>query len=146
MIYEALAKTDPRTLVSVDAPPGQDQFHGSPRTDQTRQPDAATIDQRHTPTAAKHAHISVPGHNAEIAPERQLHPAGHSSTVDRGDHRLAELEPGRTHGAERRRAIIDPEMQLAQPWISASGDGAEIKAGAKRLSGAGQDPYTRIRV
>ena len=68
--------------------------------------------------------------DAEVAPTRQLEPAGDAPPLDRGDHRLGQLEAGRAERAAR-----------AQP-----GEVMQVGAGAERAVVAGEDRDLRVRV
>ena len=63
-------------LGGSDGPAGEDQVHGPAGADQARQPDRPAVDQRHAPAAAEHAEDRVLLGHAQIAPQRQLQPAG----------------------------------------------------------------------
>ena len=56
--------------------------------DQPRQPHRPAVDQRHAPAPAEHPeHRALLG-DPQVAPQRQLEPAGDGVTRDRRDHRL----------------------------------------------------------
>jgi hypothetical protein len=74
----------------------------------------------------------------EVAPQRKLHPAGDRRAFDRGDHRLAKLEPRRAHRAERAVRLDRPRLAL--------GDRLEIGPGAERSPRAGQHRDVRVGV
>ena len=63
--------------------------------------------ERHAPAPAVHAERRVARGDAQVAPHRQLEPAGHRVALDRGDHRLAELHP-RSGPSGRRRRVAPP--------------------------------------
>ena len=76
---------------------GEDQVHRPAGADQPGQPDRAAVDQRHAPAAAEHPEHGVLLGDPQVAPQRQLEPAGDGVPGDRGDHRLAQPHPGRPH-------------------------------------------------
>jgi hypothetical protein len=67
--------------------------------DQPRQAHRAAVDQRHAEAAAVDAEVRVLLHHAQVAPERQLHAAGHRGAADGGDHRLGQQQARRPHRA-----------------------------------------------
>src|SRR5204863_4835320 len=77
------------------------------------------IDERHAPAPAVHAEVGVLGHDAEVAPESELHAAGDRGALDRGDHRLVELEARRAERPAGNLATVAArpgrgEVELAQ--------------------------------
>ena len=56
--------------------------------DEARQPHRAAVDQRHAPAPAEDAEHRVLLDDAQIAPQRELQPAGDRIARDGGDHRL----------------------------------------------------------
>ena len=62
-----------------------------------RQPHRPAVDQRHAPAAAEDAEHRVLLDDAQVAPQRQLQPAGDGVAGDRGDHRLAQQHPRGAH-------------------------------------------------
>ena len=55
--------------------------------------------ERYTPAPAEHAEHRVARRDAQVAPERELEPAGDREALDRGDHRLRQQHPRRSHRA-----------------------------------------------
>ena len=110
---------------------------GAAVADQPREPDGATVHQRHTPTAAVHAERRVVRRHPEVGPAREFQASCHRVALDGGDHRLGELQAGRTHRSERPDDLLrcDVEHRVA----AAVGDRREVGAGAERAVGAGQD-------
>ena len=98
--------------------------------DEARQADGAAVDERDAPAAAEHAEHGVARGDAEIAPQRELETAGDRVPFDRGDHRLREQHPRRTH-----RAVAVRLHDVA----AAVGDGLEVGARAEVAARAGQD-------
>ena len=72
--------------------------------DEAGQPDGAAVDQRDAPAPAEHAEHRVAGGDAQVAPERELEPAGDRVALDRRDHRLVEQHARSGPSARRRRA------------------------------------------
>ena len=70
--------------------------------DEPRQPDRAEVDQRHAEAPAEHTEYRRRRGDAQVAPQRQLQPAGDGVALDGRDHRLRQPQPRR---AQRRVAI-----------------------------------------
>ena len=102
---------------------GEDQIERARQADQARQADRAAVDQRHAEAAAEHAEHRVLLGDAQVAPQRELEPAGDRVARDRGDHRLAEQHPRRAH-----RAVAVGRDAVGR----AGGDRLEIGARAER--------------
>ena len=67
----------------------------------------------------------------QVAPERQLDPAGQAPAVDRGDRRLGRGEPGRPHRPVR---VVDVEVHRLQ--VGAGAEGLAAGAGEDEDAGA----------
>ena len=102
-------------LGGTDRPAGQDQVQGTSGADQPRQPHRATVDERHAPPSAEDPEHRVLGGHPQVAPDRQLEPAGHGVPLDRRDHRLAEPHPGRAHRAVAHPSGRRPGCRLGVP-------------------------------
>ena len=81
-------------------------------------------------------HRVLLGH-AQIAPQRQLQPAGHGVAGDRGDHRLGQPHPGRAH---RPVAVVVDAVAGRGP------DGLQVGAGAERAARAVEHRDRRVGV
>ena len=62
---------------------GEDQVERAALADQARQAHRAAVDQRHAPAAAEDAEHRVFVGHAQVAPQRQLEPAGDGVARDR---------------------------------------------------------------
>ena len=69
--------------------------------------------------------------DAQVAPERQLDPAGQAPAVDRGDRRLGRGQAGRTHRPVR---VVDVEVHRLQ--VGAGAEGLAAGAGEDEHAGA----------
>ncbi len=98
--------------------------------DEPGQADGAAVDQRDTPPPAVHAEDGVAGGDAQIAPQRELEPAGDGMTFHRRDDGLVEQHAGRAHR---------PVAVGRGPVAAAGRDRLEVGAGAERAAGAGED-------
>ena len=88
-------------LARVDDAPGQDQVERAAEADDARQPLGAAVDQRDAPAPLGEAELRARGRDAQVAPQRQLEPAGQAPAGDRGDRRLA-----RRQAREPERALL----------------------------------------
>ena len=107
----------------------QDQVHGQALASDPSQANRAAIDQRHAETTVKDAEDRVTGGDAQIAPERELHPSGHAVALNGPDHGLAELQVCRPHRA----------VAFADLWTGAFGERLQVKAGAEVAAGTGEN-------
>ncbi len=87
---DAVGEPDLERLGGADGAAREDEIERAAEADEAREADGAAVDQRHAPAAAEDAQRRVLLDDAEIAPERELEPAGHRVPADGGDHRLAE--------------------------------------------------------
>ena len=100
--------------------------------DQAGEADRAAVHQRDAPAPAVDAEHRVLGGDAQVAPDRQLEPAGDRVALDRGDHRLAEQHPRRP---DRPVAVgLDPAARGAARLAHR----LEVGAGAELAARAGQ--------
>ena len=106
-------------------------------TDESREPDRAEVNQRHTEAAAEDAEDRVRARDAQVAPDRQLQPAGDGEALDRGDDRLGQPQPCRSHR---------PDAVHGDALLLAGGDGLQVGAGAEVAGLAGQDRDVQVRV
>ncbi|MDT4851519.1 hypothetical protein FQZ97_857010 [compost metagenome] len=90
---------------------GEDQVHRVAHADQARQAHGAAVDQRHAEASAIDAEVGVGFHHAQVAPERELHAAGHGRAAHRGDDGFGQAQARRTHGAEGAR-VLRIEVEL----------------------------------
>ena len=100
------------------------------------QPHRAAVHQRHAPAAAEHAEHGVLGRDAQVAPQRQLEPAGDGVAFDRRDRRLRQQ-----HARDAQRTVAVSATRLPRPL----GDRLQVGAGAERAVGAGQHGDARAR-
>src|SRR4051794_30676422 len=96
---EPLAQSDAIALVRRHLAAGQDDVAGAAFADEARQAHRAAVDERHAPAPAIDAHVSALPHHPHVAPEPELHPAGDRRPLYRGDDRLRQFKPRRTHGS-----------------------------------------------
>src|SRR5262245_29114245 len=89
---EVLAQADAQALLRRHLSPGEDDLEGAALADEARQPHRAAVDQGHAPAAAVNAEIGLLRHHPEVAPQAELHAAGDRRALNRGDHRLVELQ------------------------------------------------------
>ena len=122
---DAVDEADPLGLDAVDAAAGEDQVDRPAVADQPRQADRAEVDERHAEAPAVDAERGVGGGDPQVAPQRQLEPAGDGRTLDRRDHRLAEAQPGRPH---RARPVVADRAPVALGERLEVGAGAEVAA------------------
>ena len=94
-----LARPIAPRFVAAHAPAGEDEIERVRMSDQPRQAHRAAVDQRHAPPPAEHAEHRVACGDAQVAPARELEPAGDRVAFDRGDHRLGEQHARRAHRA-----------------------------------------------
>src|SRR6476661_3965718 len=73
---DIFAQADAEAFVGRDFAAGENDLECAALADNARQPHGAAVDQRHAPAAAIHAEIGILRHDAEIAPESELHAAG----------------------------------------------------------------------
>ena len=93
------------------------------------QPDGAAVDQGHAPAPAVDAEDGVACRDAQIAPHRQLEPAGDGVALDRRDDRLREQHAARAHGA----VAVHGDAVAA-----AFRDALQVRPGAERAARAGE--------
>ena len=129
---QAVGEADVIGLPGGDFAAGEDQVHGPRLADQARQAHGAQVDQRHAEPAAEDAEGGVVGGDAQVGPAGQLQAAGHREALDRGDHRLGELQAGGAHRAE-------VALAFEAPAGLAVGDRLQIGAGAEVVALAAQD-------
>ncbi len=91
------------------------------------QPDGAAVDERDAPSPAVDAEGGVGRRHPQVAPHGQLEPAGHRMALDRGDDRLGQQHPRRSHRA----VTVDGD-----PVAAPVGDPLEIGTRAERAAGA----------
>src|SRR5215470_6114783 len=127
--YEPVHESHAERLVAADAPAGEDEVHRVTHADEPRQPHGPEIAERDTEAAAVDAEDGIRRGDAEIAPQRELEPAGHRVALDGGDHRLAEQKARRTE-----RAVTVLGERSAAP----ARERLQIGPRAERPAGAGQ--------
>jgi hypothetical protein len=124
----------------VDALAGEEHLHRHRHRDGGRQP--------HRPEAVEDrpAHLRAAerrglGRDADVAAEGQLEPPGEAVAVDRGDHRLRDLEP-------LAEPVLDlrPPQLVDAPGVRAAVHLLEIGAGAERLVARAGDDRDAERV
>src|SRR5580658_2151706 len=139
------AEADAQAFLGRYFPPGEDDLERASLADDARQAHRAAVDQRHAPAPAIDAEICALRHDAEIAPEPELHAAGHGRALDRGDDGLVELEPRRAEGTPRNLGAVAArarhgDVELAQRILVVErADIFEIPAGAERAARAIED-------
>src|SRR5439155_17624008 len=69
-----------------------------------------TVDQRHPEASAEHTEDGVGARDPQIAPERELQPAGDRVALDGGDHRLRDQHARRAHRAVD--VVVDAHRDL----------------------------------
>ena len=99
---DPVGQADALGLDAVDPAAGEDQVDGPAVADQAGQVDRAEVDERHAEAPAVHAEHGVGGDDAQVAPQRQLQPAGDGRTLDGGDHRLRQAHPRSAPSARAR--------------------------------------------
>jgi hypothetical protein len=120
-----------RSASSPDtAAAGEDHVNRPALADQARQPDGAEIHERHAEAPAVHTERGTARRHPEIAPQREFQATGDRVAFDRGDRRLAEHEPRRTHR---------PVAAFLAMAAMAGCRLLEIVAGAERALSARQD-------
>src|SRR5437660_1428383 len=97
-LHRAVGQPHGQRLLPADRPPRQDQVQGPALADEPREAHGAAVDQGDSPAAAEHAEDGVACRHPQVAPQRQLEPACHRVTLDRGHHRLGQQHAGRPHG------------------------------------------------
>ena len=127
--HHPVREPDRQRLVRLDRAAGEDQVQRPALPDQPRQPHGAAVDQRHAPAPAEHPEHRRRVRHPQVAPQRQLQPAGHRVPADRRDHRLRQHHARRAHRAV---AVRD------RPVSSIGADRLEIRARAERRSHAGE--------
>ncbi len=130
-------------LAGVDDPAGEDHLERPAHADDPRQPLGAAVDQRHAEPALGEPEPGVGRRDPQVAPERELEPAGQAPAGDRGDRRLRGRQP-----AEPERAVgtlVEPGGDLRLGVVAGErgallGDRLQVGAGAERLRPlAGED-------
>ena len=111
-------EADPVGLLGLDRAAGEDQLQRPAHADHAGQALGAAVDQRHAPAALEEAEGRLRGGDPQVAPERQLDPAGQAPAVDRGDRRLGGRQPGRPH---RPVGMVDVEVHRLQVGAGAEG-------------------------
>ena len=97
--HDPLHQPDALRLVRVDRPPGEDQVQRAPQPDDVRQPLRPAVDQRHAPPPLEAPEVRGLARDADVAPARDLQPAGHAPAVDRCDRRLRRVRARESHRA-----------------------------------------------
>ena len=113
--------TSPIRSASVPSTPatGEEQVHRPAVADETGQVDRPTVDEWNAEATAEHAEDGVRGGHTEVAPQGQLQPSGHGRTLDGGDHRFGQAEPGRAHRTGPVVGRPDGDHLPASAWRSA---------------------------
>ena len=149
---DLLAKPDPQRLLRLDLAAGHDDLERPALADEAGQTDRAAIDQGDAPAPAIDAEIGVMRHHPDIAPERELHAAGHGRSLDRRDQRLVHLQPRRAHRSTRRRSVaLGKGEALDDLALEASGIGEglrifQVPAGAEGTAFAPEHDRGDVRV
>jgi hypothetical protein len=137
--HDAVGQAHAQGLVGLDLAAGEDQIHGVTHADQARQAHGAAVDERNAEATAEDTKVGVLLHHAHVAPQGQLHAAGHRRAADGRDHRLGQLQPCRAHGADGV-GVGGFEVELPEGGGLAAGlhAGAELQvpAGAEMAVGA----------
>ena len=102
-------------------PAGEGQLQRAAHPDDPRQALRAAVDQRHSPAPLEQAERRVLGRDPQVAPQRDLEPAGQAPAADRGDRGL-----GRRHAREPHRPlwVLDLEVHRLQVGARAERDAA----------------------
>jgi hypothetical protein len=132
-IAQAVDDAELEGFAGTDGAPGQDEVERASFADQSGKADGTAVDQRDAPATIEHTERRVARRNAQVAPQRELEPACNCVTLDRGDNRLAQAEPRRTH---RSVAVLAGHVRAL-----AGRDRLEVRSGAKRPARAPQDPH-----
>ena len=131
-----------------DRPAGEDQVERASHADDARQADGAAVDERDAPTPAEHAEHRILLDHPQIAPQRELEPAGHGVPGDGGDHRLRQQHARGTHravGGEPIEGVADSGRRDAV-LAGRRRHRLEIGAGAERAVIAEQHAHARVVV
>ena len=100
------------------------------------QPLRAAVDQRDAPAALGEAERRALGGDPQVAPQRQLEPAGQAPARDRGDRRLRRRQAG-----EAQRPVLEVEARRERL------DRLQVGARAERhAAGAGEDQHAGVVV
>jgi len=117
--HHLLASADLQAFLRRHLAAGEDNLHGAPLSDQPRQADRSTVEQRNSPTPAIHANVRRFLHDAYIAPKGEFHAAGNRWPGDGRNNRFVELEPGRTKRTARWQASILREIEILKGPVTA---------------------------
>src|SRR5581483_245100 len=121
-------EADPKRLLCLDDPAGEDQVETAAEADDPRQSLRAAVDQRHAPASLGEPEARPARGDPQVAPQRQLEPARQAPAFDRGDRRLRGRQPGEP---ERPALRAQPRPERVERL--------EVGAGAERdAAGAGQ--------
>jgi hypothetical protein len=132
--------------------PGKDEVHRVPHADQARQAHRAAIDQGHTKSAAIDTKIRVLFHHPHIAPQRQLHAAGHCGAADGSHHRLGQQQTGGSHRSlarlcrQNRNRGARPSAQSPGLLGRQSRAGQQVPAGTEMAVRTMEHRHPRVRV
>ena len=118
-------------FVAADAAAGEDEIERVRVADQAGQADRAAVDERHAPAPAEHAEHRVARGDPQVAPDRELEPAGDRVALDRGDHRLRRAACASGPSDRRRRRCTRVAASFA--------DRLQVGARAERAVRAGED-------
>ena len=127
---DAVDEADGEGLGRRHGAAGEDEVHGAAVADDPGQAHRAEVAQRDPEAAAEDAEDGVLGGDAQVAPQRQLDPAGDGVALDRRDDGLGERETGGAHG---------PGSLVGDGPAVALGHRLEVGAGAERTLGPGED-------
>jgi hypothetical protein len=133
-------QTHTQRFLRAHWPPGEDEVEGLPLADEPGQAHGAAVDEGHTPPPAEHPEHRVVGHHPQVAPERELEATGDGVPLDRGDHRLGEDAPRRSHRA----VAIDRDPVHA--GAARLGHRLEVGTGAERAARAREHHHREVGV
>jgi hypothetical protein len=138
IVDHAVGQAHGQCLVGADGAAGEDHVQRPALAHDPRQPTvppsiSGTPQRRqNTPNTAR-----ARGH-AQVAHQGQLQAAGHRVAFDRGDHRLAEVDPGRPHGPGAVACGVDP---VAPRRVA---HGLQVGAGAEMATTAVQHRHAQV--
>ncbi len=132
--YDAMDEPDRERFVCANRTSGEDQIERAREADQPREPDRSSVDERHAPAAAENAEHRVFFRDAQIAPQRELEPAGDGVPADCSDDGFFQQHSRGPHRSitVRRDAIAVPLRERLQ-----------IRPGTERTFGPPQDRDVR---
>ena len=144
--HDLVDEPDLACLVNADAPARDDQLHRLGEADDERQPDRHAVAADDVPAPLERSELGVLGGDADVGEQRRLEPGGERVAIDRGDHRLEDVDLARVAALAGRVVQADAERVVVAELVEIRGV-LEVPAGTeRRLTSTRDHEHERVVV